>query len=303
MASSENALAVRPTEAMSITAEQRKLAMETIAKGLLPAEFELFLYDCKRQGIHPLDRLLIPVIRKDDGERKLTLVTTVDLLRSRAADSDEYAGNDDPIFSYYDDGKTEVVDTATVTVYRFLQGQRCPFTATARWDEYYPGDKQGFMWRAKPHVMLGKCAEALALRKAFPKQLAGMYVAEEMERDETRTIEADKPIVQTKAKATQTATAKPATTLSNPQSTSESGFITPDQLKYFCTVQSKCAIKDEALKEFMTAKLGIGSRKMIPRSPANTYSIFEMLLDWMDPTFDHHKDEWPVKELGAKREF
>ena len=54
------------------------------------------------------------------------------------------------------------------------------FTATARWSEYYPGKSQGFMWDKMPHTMLGKCAEALALRKAFPSQLSGLYTGDEM---------------------------------------------------------------------------------------------------------------------------
>jgi hypothetical protein len=68
-----------------------------------------------------------------------------------------------------------------VTVWKILSGVRCPFTATAHWAEYYPGDAQGWAWKKMPHVMLGKCAEALALRKAFPAELSGVYTFEEME--------------------------------------------------------------------------------------------------------------------------
>lgn len=180
---SSQALEVVPKGNLAITNEQLTLAQSTVAKDLTKDEFEIFLYNCQRQGIHPLDGLLVPIARTDNGQRKLTFVTTVDLLRSRAAETDEYAGNDDPMFEY---GKGEDKDPtlATVTVWKMVQGQRCAFTATARYAEYYPGDKQGFMWRSKPHVMLGKCAEGLALRKAFPKQLAGLYLEEELQRED-----------------------------------------------------------------------------------------------------------------------
>jgi hypothetical protein len=61
-----------------------------------------------------------------------------------------------------------------------------PFIGVARWTEYYPGEKMGFIWDKMPHGQLAKCAEALALRKAFPKKLKGLYVPEEMEQTERK---------------------------------------------------------------------------------------------------------------------
>lgn len=187
-----NQLAIEKYEnrnALAVTEDQLTLAKNTVAKGLDDNEFALFTYNCHRQGIHPLDGLLVPIKRKDtdSGNFKLTFVTTVDLLRSRAADTNEYAGSDDAIFQYREPAVNP--QEALVTVWRFVQGVKCSFSATARWSEYYPGDKQGFMWKTKPHVMLGKCAEGLALRKAFPKQLAGLYLEEELQQQES----GDKP--------------------------------------------------------------------------------------------------------------
>lgn len=177
----------RPNGSDLITEAEAKLTLEdvetikaSIFKGCTEPELKLFLHDCQRQGIHPLDRLIHPTVRTaKDGTRTYTAITSIDLFRARAEDSGAYAGNDEPVFQ--GDPKTETFQ-ATVTVYKIVQGVRCPFTATARWPEYKPpGDRgQDFMWQSKPHVMLGKCAEALALRKAFPRQLAKLYTHEEM---------------------------------------------------------------------------------------------------------------------------
>lgn len=156
----------------TVTKEQLALVTSTIAKDATPAELQLFLYDCARQGVHPLDKLIH--FTKRSG--KYTPITSIDFMRIRAADSGEYAGNDDALFTGTPKGKDFA---ATAVVYRLNKGQRFPFSATARWVEYVPD--QAFMWNKMPHVMLAKCAEALALRKAFPKQLAGLYAKEEFE--------------------------------------------------------------------------------------------------------------------------
>jgi phage recombination protein Bet len=157
---------------IAVTDEHIDLIRRTIAKDATPAELQLYLYDCQRHGVHPLDKLLHFTKRSN----KYTPITSIDLLRSRAADTGELGGIDDP--RYQGEPGTPSF-AASVTVYRFVQGQRCPFTATARWTEYKPD--QDHMWRKMPHLMLGKCAEALALRKAFPRQLAGLYAKEEMD--------------------------------------------------------------------------------------------------------------------------
>jgi phage recombination protein Bet len=167
----DRSLATIP-HAPAVTPEHMALIRATIAKDATPAELDLFLYDNARQGVHPLDRLIH--FTKRSG--KYTPITSIDFMRIRAAETGEYAGNDDPIFTGTEKGPTFA---ATATVYRLVGGQRYPFAATARWSEYKPD--QDFMWQRMPCVMLGKCAEALALRKGFPKQLAGLYVKEEME--------------------------------------------------------------------------------------------------------------------------
>ena len=86
---------------------------------------------------------------------------------------------------------------AKVVVYKMVEGQRCPFGATARWDEYFPGDAARLPVEADaPTPCSPKCAEALALRKAFPADMSGLYVHEEMEQagsSETAPLQVAEP--------------------------------------------------------------------------------------------------------------
>lgn len=171
------ALMPAPTNCVAtaqVTPEQMDLIRRTVAKDATPDELRLYLYDCARQGVHPLDKLIH--FTKRGG--KYTPVTSIDFMRIQAANSGECVGSTDPAFT----GVPKSPEfAATVTVRRVVQGIVADFTATARWAEYFPGEAQGHMWKKMPHTMLGKCAEALALRKGFPKQLAGLYAREEME--------------------------------------------------------------------------------------------------------------------------
>lgn len=176
----DTALATRPPEVL-ISAEQVSLIQRTIAKDATPEELELFFYDCKRRGVHPLDKLIH--FTKRGG--KYTPITSIDFMRTRAHDSGECAGISDPSFDG-DPGKTGF--SARVIVRRLVQAQMCEFPATARWIEYCPPAGQDHMWRKMPHTMLGKCAEALALRKAFPQQLQGLYAREEMDQADVPTV-------------------------------------------------------------------------------------------------------------------
>jgi phage recombination protein Bet len=169
-----------PAAPRLVTPDEVTLIKATVAAGATDAELKLFLFDCARQGVHPLDRLLH--FTKRGG--KYTPITSIDFMRIRAADTGEYAGSDDAVFRLDEEG---VPWEATVTVYRLTQGQRFPYTATARWDEYKP-EQNDFLWRKMPHTMLGKCAEALALRKGFPRQLAGLYAREELDQADHTTV-------------------------------------------------------------------------------------------------------------------
>ena len=148
-------------------------------------EIKLYLYDCDRRGVSPLDKLIHFTKRKG----RYTPVTSIDYMRIRAESSGVYAGSDDAVF---EEG-TKYPKAAKVTVWKMVKDRLGRFEATARWDEYAPDltTASAFMWKKMPHTMLAKCAEALALRKAFPGQLAGLYSKEEMAQDGRYIEESD----------------------------------------------------------------------------------------------------------------
>ena len=178
----------RGADLPAFTPEQVEVLRNTVAKGATDPELEFFGMVCKRTGLDPFARQIHFIKRKG----QVAFQTGIDGYRVTAHRTLEHAGTDDTVFGEVGGievpaagGKKRTIEhpkSATVTVYRIVQGQRCAFTATARWAEYYPGEgDEGFMWRKMPYGQLGKCAEALALRKAFSAELAGVYTHEEMD--------------------------------------------------------------------------------------------------------------------------
>ncbi|GEM_PF-2341149 len=155
------------------TEEQIRLIRNTVARGATDDELKLFLYTAVRTGLDPLTKQIHFVKRGGQA----TIQTGIDGYRAIAESKGELAGIDDAVF----DTETEPhPNKATVTVYRLVDGRRVSFTASARWAEYAPSGTRSFMWNKMPYLMLAKCAEALALRKAFPSDLSGIYTDEEM---------------------------------------------------------------------------------------------------------------------------
>lgn len=206
----EKEVAKEPNIQLTYSRVQLDQIKDVYAKGASDVEFANFIIVASRTGLDIFKRQIYLIPRWDSrlGKEIFTPQTGIDGYRSVAERTQMYAGNDDAIFQGElelsantakkgDKEKLEpykAPEQATVTVYKIVQGVRCPFTATARWTEYYPGDRQGMMWRQKPHVMIAKCAEALALRKAFPNNLGGLYTAEEMAMQDAQI----KPIAEAK---------------------------------------------------------------------------------------------------------
>src|SRR5690349_18192022 len=187
-------LAVRPSKEMELSREKIDLIKQTVAKGATDLELEMFFHACKRTGLDPLMKQIYAIKRWNSQEQRNTMAiqTGIDGYRLIADRTGCYAGSSDAEYELNDEGYP---GTAKVTVTKLVNGVPCQFTASARWKEYCQIGKDGkptSMWNKMPFLMLAKCAEALALRKAFPAELSGVYTHEEMmQADDTKPAYAD----------------------------------------------------------------------------------------------------------------
>jgi len=180
--------------AVDFTTEQIALVKRTICK---PKEREatndelaLFVGQCKRTGLDPFARQIYAVFRKSRGQEQMTIQVGIDGLRLIAERSGHYLGQIGPLWCGQDGVWRETWFAkdhplaAKVIVRKVVAGQISETPAVAHWTEYVPtfNGKPSGLWSDKPALMLAKCAEALALRKAFPNDMSGLYTDDEMQR-------------------------------------------------------------------------------------------------------------------------
>jgi phage recombination protein Bet len=189
---------------VSITAwtpDQVQLISSTIAPGCSNDELRLFAYACQRTGLDPFSKQIYAIKRAG----KMTIQAGIDGLRAIAERTGQLDGSE----TYWcgEDGDWRDVwlsskppAAAKTIVHR--KGSQHPFIGVARFADYNAG--QG-LWSKMPAAMIAKCSEALALRRAFPANLSGVYSADEMDQAAepvTVTTEAAPALPAVKAKDT-----------------------------------------------------------------------------------------------------
>lgn len=179
-----------------------QLLRDTYARGSSQQEFELFVAVANRLRLDPFARQIYAVRRYDPGLKRevLQAQVSIDGMRLTAERTGQYAGQGAPQWCGFDGQWVDVwLDedppaAARVAVFRRDFAQ--PILGIALFREYAQYKQSGELtrfWAVMPANQLAKCAEAAALRKAFPNELSGVYTAEEMAQGDAEPVSQPHP--------------------------------------------------------------------------------------------------------------
>jgi phage recombination protein Bet len=202
-------LAVRQPGTLAITEDQERFSDKQVAalrqigvEEATQGDLDVFFYQCQRTGLDPFAKQIYLIGRKSKGQMKFTIQTGIDGFRlvarraaDRAHDSISYedtlwCGEDGVWRDVWVGNKPPTAAKAVV----LRGGERIP--ATAHYSEYVQTNYDGGanqMWSRMAANQLAKCAEALALRKAFPQDLSGIYTTDEMGQSENQPAPRQQP--------------------------------------------------------------------------------------------------------------
>lgn len=184
------------TAAGQLSPQQIEILKSSMCKGLTNEEFQVFLMACNKTQLDPFMKQIYAIPRKSrqpDGSYKesMTIQTGIDGYRLIAERTGCYAPGPEPTYTYDQEGK--VLSACAYIKKQTRDGTWHTVSASAYMDEYCQKSRDGSamgMWRTLPRTMLAKCAEAQALRKAFPAEMSGIYTKEEMSQADTIDVTA-----------------------------------------------------------------------------------------------------------------